>query len=83
MDRRTLHRRLCAESSSFQRLLQEVRDELAARHVRDGSRSLTEVADLMGFASVSALSHWFRKRHGCAPSDWRTRRPDRGGGPPA
>jgi AraC-like DNA-binding protein len=83
MDRRTLHRRLYAESSSFQRLLQEVRDELAARHVRDGSRSLTEVADLMGFASVSALSHWFRKRHGCAPSDWRTRRPDRGGGPPA
>ena len=57
--------------------------DASRRTVRDGSRSLTGVADLMGFASVSALSHWFRKRHGCAPSDWRTRRPDRGGGPPA
>jgi AraC-like DNA-binding protein len=71
VDRRTLHRRLAAEASTFTQLLHDVRAELAERHVRDGRRSLTDVAALMGFASASALSHWFRTHHGCAPSAWR------------
>lgn len=71
MDRRTLHRRLLAEASSFSQLLREVRTELAERHVRGGRRNLKEVADLLGFTGPSALSHWFRKHHGCAPSRWR------------
>lgn len=71
MDRRTLHRRLHAEGLNFSSLLDQVRSELAAQHLRQGARSLSEVAVLMGFGSASALSHWFRRHHGTSPLAWR------------
>lgn len=56
--RRTLHRRLAGEGTTFTRLLDETRRELVALHSRDRSRSLTEIAGLVGYASLSAFSRW-------------------------
>jgi AraC-like DNA-binding protein len=71
VDRRTLHRRLSAEGTSFLALLQSVRSELASRQILDSDRSLTELADLLGFSSSSAFAFWFRKHFGMTVSRWK------------
>jgi len=70
MDRRTLHRHLVRNDESFSSLLDAVRVELAARHVRLGLRRIADVADLLGFRSQSDFSHWFRKHFGASPRQW-------------
>jgi AraC-like DNA-binding protein len=70
IDRRTLHRHLDRHDESFSSLLDAVRVELAARHVRLGLRRLTDVADLLGFRSQSDFSHWFRKHFHASPRQW-------------
>lgn len=73
IDRRTVHRRLAREGTTWSALLDEVRAALALRHVESGDRPLGDVALLTGFAHQSAFSGWFRQRFGCSPSEWRAR----------
>ena len=71
VDRRTLHRRLDAEGLTFSALLDQVRSELATRHLRDSDLPLGEVAELLGFSGPSSFSHWFRVQFDCSASQWR------------
>lgn len=71
IDRRTLHRRLAAEGLTFSGLLDQVRADLARRHLRESDRPLREVAELLGFARASSFSHWFGQRFGCSASQWK------------
>ena len=66
VDRRTLHRWLVAEGTSFRRLVHERRMAIAGALLAQG-RSATAVADLAGFASASAFSHWHLRAFGCPP----------------
>lgn len=61
VDRRTVHRRLAAEGTSFSALLEGTRRELAAAHLDRGGRRLESVAELLGFSSLSAFSRWHRQ----------------------
>ncbi|MBO9647780.1 MAG: AraC family transcriptional regulator [Variovorax sp.] len=70
IDRRTLHRRLDAEGLTFSRLLDQVRSDLAKRHLRESDLPLSEVAELLGFARPSSFSHWFHSLFGCSASQW-------------
>jgi AraC-like DNA-binding protein len=58
MDRRTLHRRLQQQGTSFSDLLQQERRELAHVHIDAGEHSMTEIAELLGFSCLSAFSRW-------------------------
>lgn len=71
IDRRTLHRRLAAEGLTFSGLLDEVRMDLAQRHLRESDRPLREVAELLGFTRPSSFSHWFGQRFGRSASQWK------------
>jgi AraC-like DNA-binding protein len=62
IDRRTLHRRLAGAGTNFRTLIEETRERLAAAHIAAGDRSLTEIADLLGYSSLSAFSRWRRAR---------------------
>lgn len=62
IDRRTLHRWLAAEGESFSQLLDRTRTALCTQYRREGSHSLTEIAELLGFSSLSAYSRWRRMR---------------------
>jgi AraC-like DNA-binding protein len=73
VDRRTLQRRLADSGETFSSLLNAVRTELAERLVPNPRRSLTEIAENLGFAEHSAFSRWFRGQFGCSPREWRTR----------
>ena len=61
MSRRTLCRRLAAASAlTFTELLNEIRIGLAQRYLAAGRHSLTEIAERLGYASLSAFSRWRR-----------------------
>lgn len=62
IDRRTLHRWLTAEGEGFAQLLDRTRTDLCAQYRRESSHSLTEIAGLLGFSSLSAYSRWRRLR---------------------
>lgn len=67
MDRRTLHRQLTAEGTTFRALLDDRRASLAISLLR-AERSCTAVAEMTGFSSISTFSHWFRRHFGKTPS---------------
>ncbi len=71
VDRRTIHRHLMAQGSSFSSLLDQVRADLVTRQLREGSLPIRQLAELLGFASPSAFGYWFRQRFGCTAGQWR------------
>ncbi len=71
IDRRTLSRRLAARKTSFSDIHDDVRTELARRHLKGEGRSLAETAQLLGFAGQPEFSRWFKARFGQSPARWR------------
>lgn len=68
---RTLQRRLQAENTSFQHLLDEARRELARKYLADGRYSLQQVADLLGFGDSSNFFRACRRWFGMPPGQYR------------
>jgi len=73
VDRRTVHRRLAREGTTFSRVLAEVRTALAVQYLSVPTRPVSYVGELLGFALPSAFTHWFRREFGCSPATWRAR----------
>jgi AraC-like DNA-binding protein len=71
MDRRTLHRRLSAEGTTFSDILDDTRRDMATSLLTGSDRSLQTVADLLGFSSLSAFAHWFRRHFAQSASAYR------------
>jgi len=65
---RTLQRRLHAHGTTFNRLLQELRMDLANRYLADDRLSLIEIASLLGYHEQSSFCHAYRQWTGRAPS---------------
>lgn len=70
---RTLQRRLEDEGTQFSDLLDRVRVREVSRHLEQRRLRLTDVADLLGYSSLSAFSNWYRGRFGETPSEARYR----------
>ena len=68
---RTLRRRLAADGTSFQALLDQVRSSLARQLLDSGALSVEEVAHRLGYAEASSFIQAHRRWHGTTP----TRRP--------
>jgi AraC-like DNA-binding protein len=71
IDRRTLYRRLAVEGVTFTSLVDQLRREVAVELLRRGGRQITEVADLLGFSSISSFSRWFHRSHGTSAREYR------------
>lgn len=67
---RTLHRRLIDEGTSYQQILDEVRQHLAQQHLRAGKLSLQEVAFALGYSDQANFRRAFKRWTGLAPSSW-------------
>jgi AraC-like DNA-binding protein len=65
---RTLRRRLAAEGTSFQGLLDEVRISLARRLLATGSLDVGQVAHRLGYAEPASFIHAHRRWHGRTPT---------------
>jgi AraC-like DNA-binding protein len=68
---RTVQRRLAEQGQSFSSIVNDLRKELATRHVIESDRPLTEVATLLGFSAPSAFSRWYHTQFGCSAKDSR------------
>lgn len=71
MDRRTLHRRLLAEGATYSAILERTRRDMAASLLAGSDRPLQSVADILGFSSLSAFAHWFRRQFAQSASAYR------------
>jgi AraC-like DNA-binding protein len=71
---RTLRRRLSAQQTSFESLLEKTGFEVACHLLENTTASMTQIADLVGYAHSSALSRAFRRWTGLSPRDWRAQR---------
>ncbi len=81
MSPRTLQRRLREESTSFQDVVDSVREELARITMANPKYSLGEVAYLLGFSEISAFTRAFKRWTGMTPSRWRDELSAGRGGP--
>jgi AraC-like DNA-binding protein len=71
MSERNLQRALQNDGTSFQRLLDEVRRDLAISHLANDANSTGQVGFLLGFSEPSAFHRAFRRWTGQAPSSYR------------
>jgi AraC-like DNA-binding protein len=70
---RTLQRRLDEEEAQFSELLDKVRVREMNRHFAQRRLRLTDIADMLGYSSLSAFSNWYRAHFNEAPSEARRR----------
>jgi len=75
---RTLQRRLTEAGTSYRALMDEVRADLAWRHVQRSDLSFGQVANLLGYDSQAAFSRAFRRWHGRTPREARAPGADSG-----
>ncbi|MBT8066257.1 MAG: helix-turn-helix domain-containing protein [Gammaproteobacteria bacterium] len=73
LSRRTLQRRLKAERTSFQKILQEVRAELAINYLRDARLKSLEIAMLLGYSNISTFTTAFKSWYNVPPAEYRQR----------
>jgi len=71
MSERTLQRRLAAEGTSFQRLLDDTRRELARHYLGQRNLSLADIAYLLGFTDQSSFFRAARRWFGSSPGHFR------------
>ena len=73
LSRQTLFRRRKAEGTSFERLLDELRRQLALDYLAGGKVSVNETAYLVGFSDPAAFSRAFKRWTGSSPGVMRDR----------
>jgi AraC-like DNA-binding protein len=68
---RTLQRRLQDAGSSFQRVLEEARHQLARHYLNNSVLELNEAAYLLGYEDANSFVRAFRTWEGIPPARWR------------
>jgi AraC-like DNA-binding protein len=71
MSSRTLQRRLQDAGSSYQRVLEEARHQLARRYLHNSVLELNEAAYLLGYEDSNSFVRAFRTWEGVPPARWR------------
>ncbi|MDX1695245.1 MAG: AraC family transcriptional regulator [Ketobacteraceae bacterium] len=71
MSPRTMRRRLQESETSYKKILENVRLELANRYLSTTRRSIGEIAELLGYADQNSFSYAYKKLTGLSPSHYR------------
>ena len=72
----SLLRRLKARGTTFRRLLNETRYEVAGQLLRGTRLNITQIGVALGYADTAVFTRAFQRWSGASPSDWRARRPE-------
>ena len=75
LSERTLSRRLKAEGLTFGEILDDLRRDLAVRHLEEQSLPVSQIAWLLGFQGPSSFSHACRRWTGKSPMQYRRNSP--------
>jgi AraC-like DNA-binding protein len=73
VSQRTFARRLSLEGLTFSDILESLRSDLAERYLSDEDLSISQIAWLLGYREVSALTHAFKRWTGKTPREARSR----------
>ena len=71
MSRRTLQRKLAESNTTYQKLVDDTRRDLALRYMEDPRNTITDVTFLLGFSGQSAFSRAFKRWTGMSPTTYR------------
>lgn len=69
---RTLNRKLTTEKTSFTRILDDVRWNLASEYLRSTNLSIDDISELVGFSDAANFRHAFRRWTGSTPARYRS-----------
>jgi AraC-like DNA-binding protein len=69
MTERSLRRKLVEEGHPFRKLLDRVRQDMCVLYHMEGTRSLSEIALLLGYSDLSAFSRSYKRWFGTSPSN--------------
>lgn len=72
LSKRSLQRRLSEEGTNFQLLLNETRQEMSERYLKDSALSVPEISYLLGFRDTSSFFRAFQGWTGTTPGDFRS-----------
>ena len=67
----SLQQKLAQRDTSFQNLLNQVRESLALAYIEQARVSITEMSFTLGFSDTSSFTRAFRRWTGKSPSDYR------------
>src|SRR5262245_3283019 len=73
MSPRSLQRRLSEHGLDFKKLVEDTRQRLALKHLKERKDSLTEIAFMLGYSDLSAFNRAFKRWMGSAPLEYRRR----------
>ncbi|MEL7185274.1 MAG: helix-turn-helix domain-containing protein [Pseudomonadota bacterium] len=73
LSRRTLQRRLKAERTSFQKVLEEVRKVLAVDYLSDERLKNFDIAMLLGYSNLSSFTTAFKSWYDMPPAAYRAK----------
>ena len=71
MSARTLRRKLREENTSFRKLVDELRMDMAIKYLRDTGLTVEEIAEALGFSDAANFRHAFRRWTKAAPHEFR------------
>ena len=72
---RNLQNRLNEEGTTYQKLLDQVRKEIALDYLKQPDVTICEIAFLLGFSEQSAFNHAFKRWTGSPPGEYRQAMP--------
>ncbi|MDD0972526.1 AraC family transcriptional regulator [Pseudomonas fontis] len=67
---RSLQRRLAEEGTSFQKLLDETRQSMTLRYLKESDMNLIQLTEILGYSDQSAFSRAFQRWFGSSPREW-------------
>lgn len=70
---RTLIRKLQRESTTYKDVLEQLRRHYAEALLKDASRNIADVAEILGYREAANFTRAFRRWYGVAPASWRRR----------
>ena len=71
MHSRTFHRRLKAEGTTFQSMVDETRYHISRQMLETSDAALSHIADMLGYTDVRTLNRAFKRWSGSTPAQWR------------
>ncbi len=71
---RNLQLKLAKKDTSFQDILDSIRQRLATSYLEQSDLSITEITFLLGYADASNFTRAFRRWHGVSPTKYRSDR---------
>ncbi|UZE95510.1 AraC family transcriptional regulator [Alkalimarinus alittae] len=71
MSIRNLQRRLHEKGSSFKKLLNRTREELAVNYLKESEKPIIEIGFLLGYVDASNFARAFRRWQGVSPQQYR------------